>query len=195
MYSDRDRWSLRVRQGDVVGEIPFALPTKRAQFVATGAVTGLGLAAQSVIVQAAPRYVAIVSHDCEFNENKRDHFLVAQVERLRKDLTPEQLAELRDGNDAEAASMEGRNYPVDTFFLDPLAGVFEEPRRINFCTITPFAMSSLETMLEFKKAELDHATRVLLRRKLGVFFGRDAEDVPDDERAPAPAQLSSTNGG
>jgi hypothetical protein len=187
VYSNR--WSGdRLRQGDVLGKVPFPLPSQEDRLVGTqGAVTALIGAAEMRLTQASPRYVAVISHDCEFNEGKRKHFLVARVENLRKDLTNEQLEELRRGNDVDESSKDERKFPVDTFYLDPIEGVFEEPQRINFCAVAAFETSSIGELRKLKKAELDQPTRVLLRAKLGFFFGRDAEDdFPDDERIDAP---------
>jgi hypothetical protein len=182
VYSDR--WSPGLRQGDVLGEIPFPLPTKQgAQFVSTpGTFTGYELFPAMVLVQAKMQYVAVVSHDCEFNEDKRKHFLVAKVEPLPHELKPEELEALRSENDIQARGAAA----LDTFFLDPIDGVFDRPRRINFCTVTPFPTSSAEQLISLKKAELDQPTRILLRTKLGYFFSRDAEDIPDEKKADAP---------
>jgi hypothetical protein len=184
MYSDR--WSQGLRQGDVVGEIPFPLPTKTATFVASGGIAGYQLTPEMAVVRTSPRYVAVVSHDCEFTEERRDHFLVARIESFPRNLNDDQLEEIKLGNDIIDASGKERRFALDTFYLDPCEGVFERPQRINFCTMTPFAMSSVETMRALKKAELDQPTRVLLRTKIGLFFARHAEDVPDEMKTDAP---------
>jgi hypothetical protein len=138
------------------------------------------------VFHAKMQYIAVVSHDCEFNEDKRKHFLVAKVEVLPHELSDEELGMLRLENDIERAGAAA----LDTFYLDPIEGVFDRPRRINFCTITPFSTESAEEVRLFKRAELDQTTRVQLRTKLGYFFARAAEDVPDDEKIDAPQPAS-----
>jgi hypothetical protein len=141
-------WSPGLRQGDIVGEIPFPLHTKKSQFLTSpGTITGFELVPEMAIVQAKKQYVAVVSHDCEFNEDKRQHFLVAKVEVLQHDLTKEQLATLRAENDIEASGAA----QLDTFYLDPIDGTFDRPRRVNFWTITPFAVSALDQFKSLKR--------------------------------------------
>jgi hypothetical protein len=170
----------------VVGKVPFPLPAKQARFVSSGGATGLGLRAVEALVPTKDEYVAIVSHDCEFNEEKRKHFLVARIDDVSSKLTDEELEQLFRGNDIEAASAADEQFPLDTFMLDPLEGVFDRPRRINFCTITPYSIGAAAEMRKLKQAELEQETRALLRRKLGLFFARDAEDVPDEEKTDRP---------
>jgi hypothetical protein len=76
--------------------------------------------------------------------------LVAKVEPLPHELNEEQLAILKAENDIEKAGAAA----LDTFYVDPIEGAFDRPRRINFCTITPFSISAVETFLNLKRAEL-----------------------------------------
>src|SRR5579862_7324579 len=133
MYSPR--WSPGLRQGDVLGKINFPLPKSTIQWMVSGGLAALpGGQPTAAVIQATPRFVAVVSHDCEFNEDKRLHFLVARIDDLGP-VSDEQIAFLRRGNDVEASAGEGREFPVDSFILDPLPGAFDKPMRINFCTI------------------------------------------------------------
>jgi hypothetical protein len=136
------------------------------------------------LVKTDHRYVMVLSHDCEFNEDKRLQFLVARVEELSAKLTPAELSLLRDGNDVEAASAAGKQVAVDIFFLEPCQGLFDAPMRVNFCTISSFSMDLADEASRLKQAELLHDERVRLRRKLGYFFGRDTEDIPDADKRP-----------
>jgi hypothetical protein len=114
------------------------------------------------------------------------HFLVARIDDLSAKLTDDQLTEIRLGNDVVESADADRPFELDTFLLDPIENVFDRPRRINFCTITPVSMAAQDEIQKLKKAELDQTTRVLLRRKLALFFGRDADDIPDEEKTEAP---------
>jgi len=179
-------WSPGLRQGDVLGELPFAISSNKVEWSFQGSVTGtVSQQAGYAFVRAQPRFVMVVSHDCEFNENKRSHFLVARIESIGK-ITDEEREVLIAGNDVMKAIEEERHVPLDTFYLEPIPGVFEDARRVNFCAITSFAMELTKEILGSKKAELQHDQRIRLRNKLGVFFGRDAEDIPEDQKAAPP---------
>ena len=52
-------------------------------------------------------------------------------------------------------------------------------------------MALKKVALGLNRAELEHADRILVRRKLGVFFGRDADDNADAEKAvPNPVETA-----
>lgn len=181
-------WSPGLRQGDILG--PLRFPMWNTDFVWTFA-GGLTVSVEefpnTALVKARESYVAIVSHDCEFNEGKRTHFLVARIDTLH--LTP-QTNEFADearrtlSNDIAESEAQGLTFPVDTFFLSPLTGHFPNPSRVNFTTITPLPIKFVDEAVKLKRAELLHLERARLRRKLGYFLGRDAEDIPPSRKAP-----------
>ena len=188
MYSQR--WSPGLRQGDIFGEVAFPLTTAQLRQT-TPASSWLAPGAgqtqvRAVEVPVKPVLAVVLSHDCEFNENKRDQFLVARTRGLDPRHTEDELDELRAGNRAEERAREGLPLALDTFFLEPLAGVFDAPRLVDFCTITAFPMTVCEEARQVKKAELEHEHRVLLREKVALFFSREADDVPDEEKEDAP---------
>jgi len=189
VYSEK--WSPGLRQGDLFGEVPFPFAKKSFAWITTG---GLGqtLLPQSAQVEAQPRYAMVLSHDCEFNEGKRTHFLVARVESLSKSLTSDELEALRAGNDVESAADQGRPVALDTFVVDPIEHVFAEFRRVNFAAAVSFPMDMTDYALDCKKAELLQEHRVRLRRKLSYFFGREADDIPEDDKKPAPSLAPAT---
>ncbi len=190
MYSSL--WSPGLRQGDIFGEIRFPVWTDRIKWVFPGNVS-LSVTDNPEVgfVKTQPRFVVVISHDCEFNEGKRSFFLVARIENIQVGLSDEQLKLLRRANDLRSME-DGVQVPVDTFVLDPVLGAFENRMRVNFCTVTPLPMTYLSEALKLKRAELQHDQRILLRSKLGYFFGRDAEDISEGEKKPpegsAPAQ-------
>jgi hypothetical protein len=188
VYSDL--WSPELRQGDVIGKIFF--PTLGSQFQTV-------LTARSLVAAPAPtklevvqvpgdrRFAVVISHDCEFNEGKRNRLLVARVENVPGNLTDQQRQELRASNDVEAQANAGKDIAgVDSFVLDPVPGAFEEEKIAVFTTITPLPIKMKEEFLQSKRAEMCHEYRVLFRKKLAWFFGRDADDVDDAEKFQAP---------
>jgi hypothetical protein len=185
MYSER--WSPGLRQGDIFGRVPYPL-TRSAQRQRVSVTGGFAARAEDQelghLVKTDHRYVMVLSHDCEFNEDKRLQFLVARVEELSAKLTPAELSLLKDGNDIEAASAAGKQVAVDIFFLDPYKGLFDAPMRVNFCTMSSFSMDLADEASRLKQAELLQEERVRLRRKLGYFFGRDTEDISDADKRP-----------
>lgn len=193
MYSDR--WSPRLRQGDIVGPVGLPLLGTQFEFIAGSRSLTEGAASSptgKIILEAADVFVAIVSHDCEFNERKRNKLLVARLQNIQGNLTQAQVEALWASNDV-AARVEADEpvAAVDSFAVEPLPGQFERPQVINFATTTPLPMSMASDLAEAKKAELVHDVRVLLRNKLAWFFGRDAEDVPDDDKQqPSPSSES-----
>jgi hypothetical protein len=183
-------WSPGFRQGDVLGKLFFP-NTGRLTVVSQGQLAGdVTPANDRQYVEAREYYVLVISHDCEFNEGKRTHFAVARIEPLASRLKADELELLRLGNDVERAAAENRNVPLDTFYLDPIQGIWGGPRRANLGVVTSYPMEIATRSDQFKKAELAHEHRVLLRRKLGVFFGRDAEDIPEAEKTAPPEQLA-----
>jgi hypothetical protein len=142
---------------------------------------------------ADERYAVIVSHDCEFNEAKRPHFLVARLEDFNPRTSSEQRGAIRAANDAVrevGGTLAERFDYLDTFVFDPLDGCFEEAKLVRFTTITAIPDSMKQTIYDVKRAELEHDDRVRLRKKLAFFFGRDADDVPAEDKRDRPAVAS-----
>ncbi|HLX31287.1 MAG TPA: hypothetical protein VKR79_00825 [Gaiellaceae bacterium] len=186
------RWSPRLRQGDILGEV--FVPTLGANVKPIGEMQTLtgggGGSFNNVILPGSWQFVMVVSHDCEFNEEKRNRFLVAKIEKVPGNLTVEQRAALRESNDVEArAEAELDVAGVNSFLLNPIDGAFAEESIADFTTITPLPKKLDSDYLKLKRAELEHGQRLLLRRKLAWFFaGRGTDDIPDDERV-APTQV------
>jgi len=186
MYSEL--WSPRLRQGDVLGPLHLPLVGRKQEVIAALEAVGseTGGAADRMIVPAARRHVVVVSHDCEFNEAKRDRLLLARVQSVPQSPGLDFDA-LRASNDIDARHAAGAPVVgVDNFVLDPLPEHFEEPQVVVFTTVTPYpAKNMLAELQRVKQAELLHSQRLLLRRKLAWFFLRGEEDVDEAEKRPA----------
>lgn len=127
--------------------------------------------------------MAVVSHDCELNEDKRNKLLIARLQNVQGNLTEAQIEALWASNDVVArVEADETVAAVDSFALQPLPGHFDRPQVVNFATTTPVPMSMKADLATVKKAELTHDFRVLLRKKLAWFFGRDGEDIPDEDK-------------
>lgn len=149
----------------------------------------VGEADLTVTLPAARILLTIISHDCEFNEAKRNKLLVARLQPPQGNLSEEQREDLRASNDVEARSEAGLDVAaVDHFLFSPAPGVLADEQVAAFTTITPLPMKMADDLYSVKRAELTHENRVLFRRKLAWFFGRGGEDIPDDEKIDAPAQ-------
>jgi hypothetical protein len=185
-----DCWSPGLRQGDIVGKI--SLPLLGAKFEVLAGAQSLvapppDQAPKRVVVETTETLVVVISHDCEFNERKRNKLLVARLQRTQGNLTPEQREALRASNDVEVRVLaELPVAGVDCWVFDPLPGIFDKERIASFTTITPLPMGMHDELLTSKKAELRHDERVKFRSKLAWFMGRDAEDIPPGEKTPAP---------
>jgi hypothetical protein len=196
VYSER--WSPGLRQGDIVG--PLALPLLGTRFEVLGPARSLTAATPpgpvgKILIEGVEALAAVVSHDCEFNESKRNKLLVARLQRVQGNLTEAQLEAVWASNDVEARVESGQPIAaVDSFILAPLDGVYDEPQVVNFATTTPLPMAMKDDLLTAKKAEMGHDVRVLFRQKLAWFFGRDAEDIPDADRHPSPGPESPDAG-
>lgn len=184
------RWSPDLRQGDILKDVFF--PGLSSQFKSIASETSFtstqgSKSVESVIVPGERICVAVISHDCEFNEGKRNRLLLARIENVPGNLTSDQREALRASNDVRARAEAGLNVAgADSFLLDPLPGRFDVEQVIVFTTITPFPMKMRAAFLKAKTAELDHPTRILLREKVAWFFGRDAEDISAEERIDPP---------
>ncbi len=177
-----------LRQGDVCGPILFPKFKNAPQPV----LRPQGWSADAQInntleLPADSRYVVVVSHCCEFNEAKRAQFLVARIQDFAGNVSPESRAAIRTANDAIRESDAEQRYDyIDTFVLDPIASCFPEPQLVSFTTITALPISMVATVERLKHAELEHEHRVKLRNKLGFFFGREAEDINENEKRAPP---------
>jgi hypothetical protein len=138
------------------------------------------------VVSIKQQFVMVLSHDCEFNEGKRHYFMVGRIDGFPGKISEEQLLLVQAGNDIATAIKKELKIPLDVFYLEPLGGVFDKPQYVNFGAATFMSMDFTKEALAQKRAELLHEHRVLLRTKLGYFFGRPADDIPDEEKKPPP---------
>lgn len=194
MYSAK--WSPGLRQGDILGPIPLPLMGTDFNVVVpskTLIAPEVGEEKFSVTIPADKLVATVISHDCEFNENKRNKLLVARLQKPQGNLTEEQLQDVRASNDVQARADAGLDVmAVDAFWFDPVPGVFEDVHVANFATITPLPMKMVNDLIGQKRAELDHPTRVLFRAKLAWFVGRAADDIPEaDKQEPPPSDAES----
>jgi hypothetical protein len=185
-------WSPGLRQGDIVGKIftptfsgdtrPIGAPQSIASDVQAQAM-------ESAIIHGESRYAMVVSHDCEFNEGKRNRVLLARIESVQGNLSPEQREALRLSNNVLArAEAELEVAGVDAFMIDPIEHVLPDESIVSFTTIFPFPAKRLGDLVALKRAELEHETRLLFRAKLAWFFGRAADDIASEERIEPPGQ-------
>lgn len=191
MYSDV--WSPTLRQGDVLGPVPVPMVGNQQEVlsrVASPAAT-VGGRVEQVLFPLKSRYVAVVSHDCEFNEGKRDRLLLARIQGAPKD-KPDVIEALRRSNDIEARHAAGEQVDgVDNYLLEPIPGEFDWPHVVVFSTIMPFSTTGLRDFHLAKKAELEHEHRLRFRTKLAWFFIRSPEDVDADQKMPPDEFLRS----
>jgi len=132
-------------------------------------------------------YGIVVSHCCEFNEAKRARFLVARISDFPTRITDAQREKIEASNDAVKEGAEEERYEyLETFVLEPIPGCFDEKMVVDFTTIMPFPKSEQDRVGALKQAELDQEHRIKLRKKLALFFGRDAPDVADDKKRDPP---------
>jgi hypothetical protein len=189
------RWSPGLRQGDILEDVFFPSLAAQVKMITTESSltpTGTAAPAESVIVPGKRTFVAVLSHDCEFNEGKRNRLLLARIESIPGNLTEEQREDLRESNDVLRRSTTSDNVAgADSFVLAPLPSCFDAEQVIAFTTITPFPMKMKDAFCDAKRAELEHAVRVQLRGKVAWFFGRDAEDIPDAEKFDPPTTAES----
>src|SRR4051794_36156061 len=96
------RWSPHLRQGDSLGPLLFPLASaKLVYYTAPGSwLAPPSGAAGGVQVPASARHAAVVSHDCEFNEGKRNYLALARIESVDRRMDADALGEFRRANDA-----------------------------------------------------------------------------------------------
>lgn len=179
-----EKWSPSLRQGDVIGHILFPLLGTTFDVLSSTR----SLAPQSpergerVVVPAKPELVVIASHDCEFNEGKRNKMLVARIQAIPGNLGEAEREQLRLSNDLAAISG-GSVSGVDSFVVAPIEGVTDEEKVISFGTLTPLPMKMHDELCSLKCAEMRHEERLKFKRKLGWFLGgRGDEDIPVEDR-------------
>lgn len=185
------RWSPRLRQGDVFGLVDFPLAKAgygRLLPESSPAATPTVEDTQLLTIRGGKRYAVVVSHDCEFNEGKRAHFLAARLQEIPKDdrQNTDRLAELWRGNDYRACAAAGQPVALDAFIVPELPGLTSDPMLVNFVSTTAFPMKFRSEMLKLKRAEMEHSQRCLFREKLAAFFGRPADDVAEEYKIDIP---------
>lgn len=186
MYSDL--WSPTLRQGDIVG--PLHVPSVRKDLqIVTAAAGGVATssggshAVKQALVDVKQAHVAVMSHDCEFNDGKRNRFLVAVLQSIPGNLTSERIDELVSSNNIEPILRSGGTVAgADSFVVDPVPGAFSERRVISFTQIFSWPMGAADDLQRCKRAEMLHEVRLLLRHKFSWFFLRGTEDIPADEK-------------
>ena len=192
MYSDS--LSPGLWQGDVLGPVFVPAMASEIRFLPRAQpVTSMTeeQRPEEAIIRGSWRFVAVVSHECEFNADKRTRFLVARIQAVPRDLTPERRVALRESNDVEARARAGQEVAsVNTFLFDPAPDAFEEESVADFTSITTLPMGAIEQYVALKKAELQPDHRVLFRKKLAWFFSRGLEP-PDPEEHEETAEAGS----
>jgi hypothetical protein len=188
VYSDR--WSGRLRQGDILG--PIAFPNLGVDFSVSFRSRSLVTPTDqpdklTITMPAEDTLVTVISHDCEFNEGKRNKLLVAKLQPVPRNLSLDEREALRQSNDVVARIKAKLTVAgVDSFLFAPLDGVFDEEQVANFGTITPLPMKMAEELRSMKRAELDPDARVLFRFKLAHFVARETEVIDDPEKRDLP---------
>ncbi len=178
MYIAADGWDAGLRQGDVIGPIILPLVGKDIQILAGAPSLSVPAPEQpytQLIIKGESRYVAVVSHDCEFNEEKRNKLLVARIQDVPGNLSGEQRTRLRESNDLLGllkATPNAKVAGVDSFVLDRVPNHFNTEQVINFATITPLPMAMKADLRATKRAEMTEEDRVRFKAKLAWFFGR-----------------------
>lgn len=186
-------WSPTLRQGDILG--PAFLPTIGRTFESVTEDSSLTgdveeRERRKVIISGEKHYLAVVSHCCEFNDGKRNKFLLARLKGVPGNLDDQERRALRLSNDVTQRAEEGEDVAgVDAFMVEPIAGAFEAEQVVAFTTITAFPMAMKDDLVKAKRAELNHATRVQFREKLAWFFGRAGDDIPDEEKKEPPEEV------
>ena len=182
-------WSQRLRQGDVFGLIDYPSAKaglQRATSPAAHPAHGELADPKLAIMACSARYAVVVSHDCDFNEGKREYFLAASIHELDpRDRKPERLEKLRLDNDAHRHSP-ANQIALRGFLLEPVPGCFDEPMLAVFDTITPISMRFKAEKLKLKRAEMDQEHRVQLREKLALFVARAVDDIAHELKVNPP---------
>lgn len=183
-----------MRQGDIIGPLPFPKVQKRPQLIARPDTWEQDAGVLSSLEYAAgEEYCMVISHDCEFTEAKRERFIVARIQEIDKRWSDEKMALLLKSNTPvpDRDNPEKKRFAfIETYILDPLEHCWDEPRMVDFTAVMTLPRKPMFTWAkEAKRAELEHDRRLELRVKVAYFFGREpeGEDLPDHEKiAPYP---------
>jgi len=142
---------------------------------------------RKVIVDGDYHYLAVISHCCEFNDGKRNKFLLARLKGVPGNFSDDDLRALRLSNNVAKRAEEGADVAgVDAFVVEPIPNAFESEQVVAFTTITAFPIAMRNDLAKVKRAEMDHAARVQFREKLAWFLGRSGDDIPEDEKSVPP---------
>jgi hypothetical protein len=175
MYVSKDNWSEQLRQGDVVGPIRF--PNYTANMTVPAQLSSLSMSAESgelqnrIIVDSKSYKVVVLSHCCEFNDDKRDRLLVAPIWPAPAD----KVDSLRENNDViRRLSQDGVDTVgwVNSFLYEEAAGVFDRPNAVRFEQMVSLPKAWHDDFMADKQVEITDAVRDQLRLKLAYFFYR-----------------------
>jgi len=112
-------------------------------------------------------FCVYMSHECDFNDDKRQNFLVAPLLSIPANIArnPDELTKLKKSNDV-AQSGHYLNY----FFYESHEAILTADMLVDFTRIQYVPSNLRDTLLNSKRMELDTQSRSLLKDKLGFYF-------------------------
>lgn len=196
MYSEQ--WSPGLRQGDVVGPIPIPLLNATPGTVRADRAFVAGSQSDAIdkfLIDAPQAYAAILSHDCEFTEDKAPRIVLGRIQRLPGNYAAEMIERVRRSNDVRrvlGTDTEAKIDGVNSFLLDEIPGHLDGDWTANFASVFSYANADgmVAQLLAVKRAELVHEQRILFKTKLAWFDYRGSDDVPAEEKGPKAERIA-----
>ena len=121
----------------------------------------------SVRLMMNNEFFVYMSHDCDFNSNKRQFFILAPMLNIDYGLkrNPDDFQRFKDSNDITTSA-----HYLNTFYFAANPPALPEDKRIDFTRIISFPVNQRGKLLEKKVLQLDQQHRGLIKQKVGYYF-------------------------
>lgn len=117
-------------------------------------------------------FFVYLSHECDFNDNKRQFVILAPMLNIDQGLrrSPDAFERLKKSNDVE-------NYPyyLNLFYYSPSTPTFPNEMIVDFTRVISFPRKRAEQLLLNKCLQLTAESRSLIKAKLGYYFCHEQE--------------------
>lgn len=124
----------------------------------------------SVRLMMPTDFFVYLSHECDFNENKRQYFILAPMFGIPADVRrrTDDFHRLINSNDVKAHP----NY-LNLFYYSPSPPRFSEDKLMDFTRVISVPVTLRQQLLESKVLELTLKNRLLIKDKLGYYFSHE----------------------
>lgn len=129
----------------------------------------------SVRLMMTNKYFVYLSHECDYNDDKRQFFLLTPMLGI-----DQKIRRSKDNFDRVISSNDVKQHPhyLNQFYFEPNPPVFPEDKVIDFTRIISFSVKEKDGLLKNKCSQLKQEIRNLLKTKMGYYFVHSQQVTP-----------------